>query len=293
MAGVYPDVPDHRMAYDRDGSVLVRVDLAGGTATQLGAADVANYNDEDSDGLRLVNTQGADMALVFIFPEQRDFVAYMHQGSVTVSSGGYGALQWSNDTTNGIDGSWTNILSPWVNSFNSGDISREIARNSIQAVAANNVKAIRFRFTSGVSGGQDWTPRLLHLYGRPASGQAPNRLRIWHPTLDQEVGGAYFDWGDVSRSTIISRDFRVKNPSGTLTANSIVLTTEALSDTVPSNVSQFEFSTDGSNWFSSLNIGSLGPGSVSPVITRRRVTTADAVLSLWWTRMIASAASYT
>jgi hypothetical protein len=130
----------------------------------------------------------------------------------------------------------------------------------------------------------------IHLYGEYAVDVT--RLAIWHPTLDEEHSGAYFDWGDVPRGTTSTRQFRVKNLDDALTANSVGVTVEALTDTTPSVPGQHSLSADGSTFLPSLNIGALGPGEVSDVLHVMRTTPADADMGLWALRIVALAGSW-
>jgi hypothetical protein len=131
------------------------------------------------------------------------------------------------------------------------------------------------------------TFRNVHLYGEPAPGENPNRLALWHPTLDQRVTPAYFDWGNVPRSSSADRLFRVKNVSSTLTASSVRVAMEALTDTTPSVPGQHSISSDGTTFLAQVNIGSLSPGAISGPLTLRRVIPSNAVLSLWSFRVFA------
>lgn len=281
MAGNYPDVPGRRMALDRDGSIALLLNMAASTTIQTLSSTL--LNDESSSPF--FDFQSADeTAVCVIFPELRDLVGHHIQfrnGTGWATNG----IETSANTTNGFDGTWTS-RGAW--SFR--DFNREALRTAIDGASWLGVKAIRYRFLPTGSFG---TLHTVHLYGSPATGQAPNRLRLWHPTLDQEVDGAYFDWDDVSRGTVLDRDFRVKNPSASLTANSVSISMEALTDANPTNVSQHAYSLDGTNFSASVNVGNLGPGVISPIIRLRRTTSASAALSLWWTRIVASASSYT
>lgn len=287
MAGNYPDVPGHRMAYDRDGSILLSVNEGTAVITTATVPQMQAANNE-SGGKFLVHAASSTSAspvysAVLMFPELRNVGGLYHGASLanSVTAGLYTSV----DTTNGFDGTWTLVGSWTVRSLT----SKPAMRNLIDPYGITAVKAVKWRVQMGTAGSAHNYHWAAQVYGVPAS--SPDRLRLWHPTLDQEVDGVYFDWGDVARSTQLDRDFRVKNSSA-LTANSVGLTMEALTDTAPSNVSQHTFSDDGVNFTSSLNIGNLAPGVISPVLTLRRTTVSDAVLSLWWTRIVASAASF-
>jgi hypothetical protein len=285
MAGTYPDVPGHRMAYDRDGSVVAKLNITDGSVNAtLSQAERASLNDEDSDGYIFV-ISNKESACCVIFPELRDVVGYHFQqpsGSGISSSG----LATSVDTTNGIDGTWVSRGAWTTRSFSVPD-----ARNLISAVSWLGIKAVRFEINNTSVGSN--TAALLHLYGVPSAGENPDSLRLWHPTLDQQVGGAYFDWGDVPRSSSDDRDFRIKNNSAALTATDILVSIESQSDTVPSVAGQHLLERSSSPGFAAtVTVPSLTPGEISEVLTLRRVTPSTAVLSLWGSRMLAEAASW-
>jgi hypothetical protein len=276
------------MAFDRDGTVGVHVNIGTGSViTTLTGSQMAGISDESlSDGFSVATGSSGTFALVLLFPEARDFVAY-HLNALTATNGSWNELQWSNNTTNGVDGTWTTVETIGVSHE-----SVPAMRTAIRSISVTGATALRFKATA--SGGTTNRRVLaLHLYGSPSTGANPDRLRLWHPTLDQEVGGAHFDWGDVARSTVLTKTFRVKNNSATLTANSIALSMEAPTDTSPTNVSAHKFSPDGSTFTSTLNIGNLAPGAISSVVTLQRDTSSVAALSLWWTRIVASASSWT
>lgn len=288
MSGNYPDPPNAlRMAWDRDGTVLCQVRTDTGAITTYGSTERNNLNDEDTDGLNFTTTGSMSVyRFCLIFPELRDITHY----AIGATFGGGvtpGALQWSADTTNGFDGTWTNAVNPWVNKGTNASLLR-----SPDAVTINGAKAVRWY---GNTGGftQDITTLFAHFYGGPAAGQNPDRLRLWHPSSDAEMLGPNFEFGNVARSTSADKTFRIKNNSATLTANDVVLSLGALTDTSPSVPGQYLLSQDGVNFAATQNIGNLAPGAISGVMTLRRVTPSNAVLGLWWARVLAVATSWT
>lgn len=288
MAGNFPDVPGHRLAYDRDGSTGFYINTSN-VVSSMSAGDLVAANDDSNSTTGSAGTgSGSRLGIIFSEPHDLDGIYWAGQ---FVQNGAFRTPQfsYSPDTTNGLDGTWT----VWGNLTNRTSWSADSARTGIEALSLAGVRGIRFRAASWDGAADGWSRiHALHVYGSPSSGAAANRLRFWHPTLDQEVDGAHFDWGDVARSTVVDKTFRIKNPSATLTANSVVLSNEALTDTTPTNTGQHTFSDDGSTFTSSLDIGNLAPGGISGTITLRRTTLSSAVLSLWWTRLVASASSW-
>ena len=160
----------------------------------------------------------------------------------------------------------------------------------------SGVKALKINASRG--GGSGAAALLnFHIYGGIALGQNDDRLRMWHPTLDQPLdtndstSGSHLDWGDVVRGTSADKTFRIKNQSSTLTANSIAISTEVLTNTSPDIASQITYSSGGA-FSTSINIGNLAARGISPLITVRKITLSNATLSLWWLRTLAEATSW-
>lgn len=291
MAGNYPDVPGHRMAYDRDGSAGFEWTTDDNVISSLSNAELIKMTNDSDDSHDLAMLEDFQGYVAILFPEPRDLVGMLFRASVN-AGGSPQSVETSADTTNGFDGTWT-VQESW--GYDDGDStwSPADARTGILSINAPATTGVRCRARTDANFSGTLKIYEWHFYGTPSAGEAPNRLRFWHPTLDEEIDGAYFDWGDVARNTELFRDFRVKNPSATLTANTVSVTREALTDTTPSNVSQHDFSTDsGLTFDTSASVGNLAPGATSAIITLRRDTAATATLSLWWLRLVASASSW-
>ena len=279
MAGNYPNVPSWRMAWDRDGSQAYGI--VSGVPTQLTSAEMIALNDETGSSVNWIH----NWPTAIIFPELRDldgfFISMVGLGSAFISN-----VATSVNTTNGVDGTWVSLVADYY----SGAALATEQRTSIRAVTVLGVKA--FRYTGSAS--PDTGTKAVHLYGEISPNQNPNRLVLWHPTLDQRVTPAYFDWGNVPRSSSADKTFRVKNLSAIQTANSIRVAQEILSDTVPSVVGQHTLSLDAVTFLAQVNIGNLAPGAISTqTLTLRRVTPVNAVLSLWCHRVFAEATTWT
>lgn len=282
MAGSYPNLPAPRMAYDVDGTFVVRI--AGAGSYPLSSGDLQVLNGESDNYLDY--NSGDNIA--FIFPQQRNIAGFFVNGYEVRDPS---SLQVSNDTTNGIDGGWSTIENDWSNlgvNYVNSTATSPTYRRYIKKLNIMNIRAIKFNTTSG-GGYHRW--RCIHLYGTVFDhGETPDKLRMWHPTLDQPLDdntfedGTHIDWGDTVRGTSADRTFRVKNNSATLTANSIQLSTTVLTNTTPSLVNQFEYS-DGGAFAQTLDIGNLAPGAISPLITVRRNTDISATLSVWTARI--------
>lgn len=299
MAGNYPNVPSYRMAWDRDGTAVVYFNNAG-SLVQLTSAQMTALNDEGNVSPFLVETGiGTVRHLAFIFPEARDLDALFVAGvaAFTTSLSWNLAVLTSVDSTNGIDGTWVSLanLTPaqWI--FSASNVAPTDvpvrARTNIVSATVLAVKAVRFTWTS-LTNNTLSSFVAAHLFGEISPAQNPNRLALWHPTLDQRITPAYFDWGNVPRSSSADRTFRVKNLSTVQTANSVRVAQEILTDTTPSVVGQHTLSVDAVTFLAQVNVGALAPNAISGLVTLRRVTPSDAVMSVWSHRVFAEATTW-
>lgn len=287
MAGNYPDSPGYRMPIDRDGTELVKV--KSGVITSLTGAQKITLNDEGETALaeEIMDATNPTLDLVAVFPELRDLAGYFWDFQTSIGGIGTYAVSTSVDSTNGIDGTW---VAQGV-AVNANGSVKPLYRSNVISMSVPGIKAIRLRITYSSSYTYA-TVKAFHVYGAITAGQNPDRLELWHPTLNQRLGYADLDWGNVPRSSTADKTFRVKNRSATLTANAIVVAMDALTDTTPSVPAQHTLSNGGA-FASSQNIGALAAGAISGVLTLRRVTPSDAVLSVWSMRVFAEAGSWT
>lgn len=284
MVGLYPDVPGPKMELDLDGSGGFYIST-GGILTVLTQAQIQSLTNESSDGMSGLVNGGAWYG--YIFPELRDVVGYYVQADTGTTAGNPCTarnLSYSLNSTNGQDGTWTIVAASFP--FNGG------WREGINSLSIPGIKALRVQHaqTSGAASGNA-AMRSFTIYGGPASGHAMDRLRLWHPTLDQELGGAGFDFGDFGRGGTITKVFRVKNNSSSLTANSIVLSRGVLTDTSPAVLDMITLSQGGA-FEVTQNIGALAPGEISGLCTLRIASPSNTVLGLWRQRLIVTAGSW-
>lgn len=287
MAGNYPDVPSWRMAYDRDGSQGYAISADLQTITPLTTTQMKSLNDESS--VDIVGFERGGYCLIW-FPEVRDLDGYFYRAYGQVAGVQVG-IETSTNTTNGVDGTWS-VVRAYGDALNSSAVSPDY-RSGITSATVFGIRAVRVRVTSGNGGSGLFA---LHLYGEPIPGANPNRLEVWHPTLDQRTIPSHFDWGDSPRSSSADKSFRIKNLSSVQTANSIRIAQEILTDAAvgqPSVVGQHTLSADGGGTFlPQVNIGTLAPGTISSVVTVRRNTPSNAQLGVWAPRIFAEANSW-
>jgi hypothetical protein len=288
MAGNYPDYPSYRMAYDRDGTQGYLVS-ASNVLTAMTLAQMQTLNDETDSNINLLGTNGT-VSLLFMFPEARDLKGYFHNSVVGAFNPPTSCtVSVSTDTTNGIDGTWTTISSAVPPSM----VTNPNYRTGI--ITANNAAIKAFKIRGSTGSGNQWSQASVHLFGEITAGQNPDRLILWHPTLDQRAAAAYFDWGDVRRSSAVTtKTFRVKNNSSTLTANGVGVSFDVLSDASPTLLAgQHALSLDGTTFTNTVTIGALAPGAISGTVTLRRTISATAALSVWALRLVSTATSWT
>lgn len=297
MAGLYPDIPGSRFALDQDGSVMSWRNYSIASAwTNVTGSIAQSQKPTVADYIQL----GAStvhysiyMQIAVGFPEPRTVNGlYLHTG---YDNGGIGTgnftWEYSTDTTDGTDGTWTSVAVTFAymaQHSSSAGTSYPYYRSDIGLVSLNNVTGIRVRWSG--TGGYDYLSRLyvLHIYGqRPSSGI--NSLCFWDPSADQAVDHAYLDFGDAAQGEILTRQLRVKNLSGSLTANNITL---SVNDLLGQFNPGLELSTDGTSYTPSINIGNLASGSVSGNFYIRRTVPAAASTTQRSASLIANAASW-
>ena len=296
MAGVYADIPGTRFALDQDGSVVKWRNFTTGSAwTDITASiseaqkvNTANYI-EMAIGNDVWYTQVA-----VAFPEARTIGGvFSHFGSSGSNSDASNQTwEYSTDTTDGTDGTWSTfaVTYPLGASHNNiNDTPKPFYRSDIASVSLSNVKGIRARWNGGWGYG---ATRIFvyHIYGsRPIT--SVNRLAFWNPSTDNALTAAYLDFGDIAQGSVVTRQFRIKNLSGTLTGNSISI---AVSDLLPEYGSGgVQVSTDNSTYASSINIGNLASGVISSILYVRRTVPGAETVTQRHARLLANAASWT
>lgn len=281
MTGVYPNVPGHRFAYDVDGS-SIQYRANDGTLQQTATlANMQVLQNESGDGIDWIqfNSQGY---LSIVFPEPRNITGIF----LADEFGALNQTSWSSNSSDGWGGTWTNITL----TTETGIVPDY--RNQIQAVSLTGVTALRFRFAAIVDSSYPFGIKTLHIYGDYASATG-DRLEFWHPTLDQKIDVAHFDLGDVKRGATLVKQFRIKNLSTTLTANSIAVSASALTVGSPSHATMHTFSTDNNTYSSSINIGDLAPGVISGVLYDKFISSMTTPTGPWSGRLSAVAGSWT
>lgn len=274
--GFYPTVPGRRMAWDDDGSIGFSYPNTGGVLVEISAQDKVDLNGEDNDQWYV---SGSRYVGVF-FPELRDIDGiFIEPKSVNQ----YSAVDTSADTTNGIDGTWTNRIANYNDAANvASTFAHYRATGRIESLSVTGARAIRANMI-----GNDQTFGY-HVYGNISSGQTPDRLLF----VDDSSGLEFtlpLDYEDVPRGMAVDNVFKVKNNSSTLQANTVQLTAEALKF---GSGAWYTFSSGGA-FQATLNIGNLTATSSSSTITLRQIISTTAAVGLHAGRIQLSVGSWT
>lgn len=296
MAGVYADIPGTRFALDQDGSVMKWRNFTTGSAwTDVTGSIAESQKVSTGTSISLLNANISSnyTQVVVAFPEARSIAGiYCHLGYTGDRASTNYTWEYSTNTTDGTDGSWTTFTVTFGSigqHDNTSDNSKPYYRSDIATLSLSNVTGIRVRWFGGVNTGEISQIYVLHIYGsRPDV--VVDRLAFWHPSSDQVIGHAALDFGDIAQGTSVTRQFRLKNLSGTLTANSITL---QVSDLLPEyGGTDLEVSTDNVVYQSSVNIGNLASGAISSTLYVRRTVPGAASTTQRHARLLANAASW-
>lgn len=289
----YTALPDRRISYDNDGTVWAHsaenTDFVNGIAGYLTQAQAIEHNDDDrvdpSGGWTLSNRNAPKCGWLF-FPEVRavtgvvmGFIYYGGNAPSLIT------FQGSSDTTNGVDGTWETASIPGGSPIYS-DLSIDGWRKSIKAVSFTGGKrTIRWKWTTTGGDGGGGSFYLVHLYGQKSSGQSPDDIVfIDHDTTPGIEYTAPEDFGDRPLGTTSVRQFRIKNTSASLTANTIA---------IQCNDTDFAISTDNVTWVVTINIGSLAAGAQSATMYIRNTTPgAGNLLGPRFARIVATVGSW-
>lgn len=285
----YTAVPDQRIPYDNDGSVVGYNGgggYSGGVTLYLSGADRIELNDQNSASLGLspFNNYGYPALWIF-FPERREITAaYI---AVRKGNGHEWSSQGSNDSVNGVDGTWETPSYPGgLPDYNTNQF--DDWRSKIMPISFTGGKKI-WRMAWG---SWSWISTVstviysVHLYGEKVAGQTPDDvIYIDQDTTPGLEYASVEDFGDQPLGTTVVRQFRLKNVSATKTANSI---------NIQCNDTDFTISTDGTTWVVTINITSLAPSAQSATMYIRCTTPAPGTpLGPRFARIVTTVGSYT
>lgn len=269
-AGSYPDAPSRRMATDLDGTIggWRRSDGTTGLS-EFGASAMDTMNDEGEGNWINFQNQQTLKYMILIFPELReiDGLFYSYTGV-----GVPGQYSTSGDTTNGIDGTYTQRIADVAN----WTVTAINYREQVTSLAVSNQRSTRLEIGGTGTSLADQYMISMHTYGEISAGETPDRL-LW---FDQAAALEFSkprDYGDVARGSAEDYLVYLRNNSASLTASAVQITAQALTGAAGA---WFTFD-EGSGFQATLALASSIPnGSNSPNITIRRITPDAGALSL-------------
>lgn len=284
MSGNYPSPTARRINYNLDGTRLwyKTADVASPPLVEDNSF-LNNMNDESGGTTPVITLQWNSVTN----PGHGPFVLLKFPNPVNITgikgwTGGVVAVAMSNDTTNGVDGTWT--AGSGYTPATTGTQLEWSRTGTITSQTFTGFRWLRLTLATGTTGARGLGKTVI--YGGPAA--ATDSLDFWHPTSDIVAPPDLFEFGDRARGTAATKTFRIKNLSAILKAKTISVTRTALTDTAPSVPGFHLFSLDGVTWIGSLSLGDLAPGAISPVIMLRQDTPVNAVLSLWQMIVVAT-----
>jgi hypothetical protein len=269
----YSAMPSRFIPYDADGTVVGVMANRFSAVSSYITGGLVNLNAQDPQA---GGTAPAAASLVFFWPESRTLLGFLffddnqNPGSMT--------WQGSNDTTNGLDGTFETASTP------SGTVTVRTGnttwRYGVLPMTFTGSKTVLRAYYNG-----NWYINGLHFYGVKASGQTPDDVIF----LDGDTSFAEYtvdkDFGDRPLGTTVVKQFKIKNTSATKTANNTVVTC---------NDTDFAISTDGVTYVTTFTIATLGAGVSSATLYIRNTTPAPgAALGPRMVRLSAAVGSYT
>jgi hypothetical protein len=290
--GNYPTPPSRRWAYDRDNTQVTcwRTDVEG--IDELTGSQINALNDEDDDKVDVLFgggqiASGQFVYLCYLFPEVRKLGDLKVIGNTDLT-GRFGTfdVEYSDDTTTGQDGSWASVAAGLA--MDETFVMHPNYREDIQAAAAAAPHAAyRLKLSFAAASGNHAYLAAVHLYGLEAG--AADRL-----SFTDGAGTELpidLDFEECARGASDVHTFYVKNVSGGLTAQGIVLSVEQ----GPSygNASSWTLlSLDGITYAQTRALGDLAPGQISAVISIRCAPPTNAELGTLSCRITPSVAAW-
>ena len=287
--GTYPVPTDPQLLLDTDSTIWYAADANRQNLTPILATEIQNTQDWKitTNGPSLSISQVSYRYWILVFPELRNISAYSMrwtQGAGTVS---VNSIRTSTDTTNGQDGTWTQVedsgmAASWLN-------ANETSIRTPKVINWTSIRAIEIRlYNNATPNTYSVTLQNFNLFGTLTY----SGLRFWDPTLDVPLDGTGFDFGDVFQSGVYTKQFRIKNTDA-MTANNVTIS----SPSTPESGTLYEglsFSTDGTTFTSSVVLTTIAPGVTTAVLyVRRTVGPSDPQNTLGTARIQAVPSSWT
>lgn len=266
----YPALPDRRMPYDNDGTLVYDGTNLVGAAAVLSGAEMIELNDNDQTLAKSgIGGSAATHRLYFFFPEQREITGIWCQAVGATGGFAFASITGSNDTANGEDGTWETASMPGgypAGIGGAGAIAFDVWRSGIKAVSFTGPKK-NVRISATIPGTTAARWHVVHWYGEAAAGaMAHDLVYINHDDTPGVEFTAPEDFGDQPLGTTVVRQFRIKNTSATRTATGI---------NIQCNDPDFVIAESAAGpWVVTINLASLAPGAESPTYYIRLTTPA-------------------
>lgn len=283
--------PSRRIAYDRDDTEVFYYQTNDSGIVDMVLGDKQTLNNESDDSVDL-----ATQAIMAAETDERRVLAFLFTQAVQLLDAriiydmdvvNTCNVEWSDDTTNGRDGSWTLEAAGITVSKMAAGVRPEYRNNIASVGAAAAHKGWRFVFDpTGASGSLEMM--CVHLY---AEEHGPDdRLAFWDGSSDEEMVLDQ-DFEDNARGSRYQGTLRIKNVSGSKTANLITLAVEqGPSSGRPDTWTLL--STNGIDYSAQVSLGNLGPGTLSGIIYWRCVPPVSAQLLTLSTRLTPTVGSW-
>lgn len=276
MAGAFPDDESWRIPWDIDGTKLFSI--TGGVATEVTDEVTKTILNNEN----VIDEVDRTVTWAWVFPSMR----LLDRLVIYTDGGGTTQVEYSDNSTDGVDGTWFDAVE-LVNAV--ADV--EPVYRTDQRRFTQDCKAIRLSSIGATDSGSGLS--MVHIYGDFDFTVNNDSLILWHPNLDQRVPPGYFDYGNVVRGSSEDLTFRVRNLSSNLIAQDVSVFLDALTQATPGVAEQHLLSENAGLLFTSINnMGDLGPGVVSGMVTMRRNTSRTAELGLWAFRVRAIASNW-
>jgi hypothetical protein len=286
----YTPLTFKRIAYDIDGTVIARrtSGWTNGVEAWFTGAQAAELNDEDLTAVISYTANSYDnyTCLWFFFPEKREIKGITFAASTKYSSPV--SVYGSNDTTNGIDGTWETATLP-DGAPDIGNTSTYWWRTGIKRVSfTTGYKTIRVHtYMHSYYDGAAYIYGI-HLYGNKFAGETVDDILFCDDAAGTELT-AVKDWGDNKEGSTTNSSVYLKNTSATKTANTITVTAN-----FTTGYTDYLISLDQATWGTSVNIASLAPGAVSaPIYIKNTIGAAPQILGPRIARLVAAIGSWT
>jgi hypothetical protein len=255
----YTPYLDRVMPYHLDGTVVKQIDATVGVVKTFSAGEMLEANDEDYTVVTLSSYSSSNGWVILFFPELVDitqiFVIARYLWAAVSYPVAPTSIEWSPDTTNGLDGTWNNAIMP--NGYNADTMNLDSWRTGFKAMTGvTGATALRIKFDAGVLRNYNGL-FIMHLYGKKYAGETPDDILFLDPDDAYAEYDLPMEFGDIPSGTSLQRMLALYNDSAALDANNITITVIDPDDQIRIGV------TDVGPWLTTQTIVLLAHGDTS------------------------------